>query len=86
MMEFERFKLYWVATRRLAVALIIFSFAVMAGSLFFSARLDAFHLLGFPVGVLVMGQGVVIFAIAVMFWFVGSQQTVDTSYGANEDI
>ncbi len=86
MMEFERFKLYWLATRRLAVVLIVFSLAVMSGSLFFSERLDAFHLLGFPVGVLVMGQGVVIFAIAVMFWFVGSQQSVDTAYGANEDI
>lgn len=86
MMEFERFKVYWGATRRLALVLIAFSFAVMVGTLFFSARLDAFHLLGFPVGVLLMGQGVVVFAIAVMFWFVGSQQAVDTAHGANEDI
>lgn len=85
-MEFERFKLYWLVTRRLALTVLLLAGLMFFGALTFSGWLDEFHLFGFPLGVLVAGQVVVVVAIAAMFWFIGAQDRIDTGFGANEDL
>lgn len=85
-MEFDRFKLYWLVTRRLAFTVLLLVLLMFVGALLFSGWLDAYHLFGFPLGVLVVGQVVVIAAIAAMFWFVAAQDRIDTGFGANEDL
>ena len=59
---------------------------MFALALGFCDLLNGFELFGFPLGVLVLGQGVVIVAIGLMFWFVANQNQVDEAHGATEDL
>ncbi len=86
MMEIERFRPYWKRTRGLAFAVIGIWLLISLTAICFAGLLNEFRLFGFPVGLLVMGQLVIVMGVALMFWFVGAQDRVDEYYGANEDL
>ncbi|GJM03634.1 MAG: hypothetical protein DHS20C08_21350 [Rhodomicrobium sp.] len=85
-MEFDRFKLYWRVTSRLAVTVLFAVFLVIMAVLVNSEWLDGYHIFGFPLSVFIVGQVVVLGAIASMFWFIGAQDGVDNGFGANEEL
>lgn len=86
MMENERFWPYWAATKRLVVVLALICFGGITLGLIFSHLLDEFRLFGFPLGVLLTGQFLVLLCIGIVFWFTGFQDHTDTHYGADEDL
>ena len=85
-MDIERFRPYWAATYWRAAFMLLAVMMFLFFGLAFAALLDHFEFLGFPLGLLLMGQGLVFFIIGFGFWFVHSQDHVDDYFGANEDL
>lgn len=85
-MDIERFEPYWRTTFLRSWVFILFVCLVIGVGLGFYGELNSLRLLGFPLGVMVIGQGVVVFLIGLFFWFIGTQDQVDDIYGANEDL
>ncbi len=86
MMDFERFQPYWRRTKWLAMLLLSFWGIAAMVALCFGYVLDEFRFFGFPIGLLVVGPGIGVLGVALMFWFVGAQDEVDQYFGANEDL
>lgn len=85
-MDFDRFKLYWLVTCRLAITVLVISFSILTAGLVSYEWMDQFQIFGFPLGVLVLGQVMTIVVIFAMFWFIGAQDRVDNGFGANEEL
>lgn len=85
-MDHERILPYWVATKRLGFSLVIICFIMIVAGLGYSHLLDDYKFLGFPLGLLILGQFVVVLCVGAMFWFTGAQDRIDARFGANEDI
>ena len=85
-MDIERFEAYWTETRFIAGSALILIFLVLGSGLAFSSWLDHLELFGFPLGVLMLGIVCVFVVVAIMFWFVGVQNSIDQVHGADEDL
>lgn len=85
-MDIERFRPYWLVTCTRATFTFLVVVGLLVGGLMFAGQLDHFEFLGFPLGVLLLGQGLVFLVIGVMFWFVHAQGQTDEQSGANEDL
>lgn len=86
MMDFERFQPFWSTTKWLAAFLVCMWYFVALGALIFADLFNELVLFGFPVGLLVVGILVALIGVALIFWFVGSQDQIDQNFGANEDL
>ncbi len=85
-MDIERFRPYWAATYWRAAFLLLAVMLLLVGGLGFAGQFDHLEFLGFPLGLLLMGQGLVFVVTGLIFWFVHSQDGVDEYFGANEDL
>lgn len=85
-MDIEHFWPYWKITKFRAFLLMIGTFLLFGVALGFHERLNDMRLLGFPLGVMMVGQVVVVLAIGLFFWYVGKQDQLDEDFGANEDL
>ncbi len=85
-MDIDRFHFYWKETQWFAVILIFVVFTGFFIGLVFSNWLNHIRLFGFPLGLLLLGQALIVFIIGLMFWFVGRQSRLDEMHGADEDL
>jgi len=85
-MDSDRFYFYWKEARRFAVIFIFVVFAGFIIGLGFSNWLNHIRLFGFPLGLLLLGQALIVFIVGLMFWFVERQSRLDEMHGADEDL
>ena len=85
-MDIDRFRPYWRETAVRAGFLMFFIALLFIGGLGFSNHLNHLSVLGFPFGVMLVGQILVFMAIGLMFWFVNGQKQSDDEHGASEDL
>jgi putative solute:sodium symporter small subunit len=74
--------------RTLAVAITTIS-AVLCGvavSIIYALPLNRLWFLHFPLGFYLLAQGLLIFTIAVSFWYVRVQERIDHTRSVNEEI
>ncbi len=86
MIEDLRRKPYWRQVRFLLVYIFAILVAALSLGLFFVTPLNSINFLGFPLGFYVIGQGTLILAIVVTFWFVVRQDKIDRENRVIEDI
>ena len=76
---------YWTRTSRLMWIIMtlwfFFSFVVH----FFTAQLNAFTFLGFPLGFYMAAQGSLIAFVVLCFWNASAQNKIDEEFGVAED-
>lgn len=85
-MDIDRFRPYWREASVRAWFVVFFICLLFLGGLSFSGYLNHLFVLGFPLGVMLVGPVLVCLAIALMFWFVHGQKQSDDLHGASEDL
>lgn len=85
-MDIERFYPFWAVTFRRAVFTCLLVLVLFVAGLVFASQFDRLTFLGFPLGLLLLGQGLVFVVIGLGFWFVNDQDETDNHFGANEDL
>lgn len=76
----------WRRTRLLAVLLVG---AVLAAAIILPFAIRPFNtisILGFPLGIFLLAQGLVIMLVVAAFWFASYQERIDRRHGAMEDL
>ncbi len=84
-MDVQRRKPFWRETKGLVLLCLIIPAVVIGSLAFWVERLGNQQLLGFPLGFLIAGNGVVLLSLAVVGWFAAKQDEIDRWHGAHED-
>lgn len=76
---------YWRKTSSLMWLMLavwaIFSFGIH----FFASSLNAYKVLGFPIGFYMAAQGSLIVFVLMLFWFARRQNAIDAEFGVEEE-
>ncbi|MBI4985122.1 MAG: DUF4212 domain-containing protein [Rhodocyclales bacterium] len=80
----ERQQEYWRRNLKVTAFLLLIWFGVTFVGSFFARELNAFVILGFPLGFYLGAQGALIVYVAVIFFYVRYMNHLDREYGVNE--
>jgi putative solute:sodium symporter small subunit len=74
--------------RTLAVAIttIAVMLCAVAAVIIYSIALNRLWFLHFPLGFYLLAQGLVVFAVVLVFWYVRVQESIDHTRSINEEI
>jgi putative solute:sodium symporter small subunit len=76
---------YWKKTSTLMWTVLAIWFVAGFGVHLFAPRLNAIHVLGFPLGFWFAAQGSLIVFVVGLFWFARRQNQIDEEFGVQED-
>ncbi len=77
---------YWIGTRVLILSVLTTFFVCLVSALIFLSAMDKYELIGFPLGYLILSNGLIILAVGLVFWFVDRQHRLDHKHRMIEDI
>jgi putative solute:sodium symporter small subunit len=86
MIERKERKPYWRHTKWQMLASLVPFMMVMILFPIYGQQLNSNRIFGFPLGLFLVGHGLILVAIVTIASFVNRQDAVDRWHGANEDI
>lgn len=79
----DRHQLRTLAVAITAIAVMLSAVAVV---IIYGIALNRLWFLHFPLGFYLLAQGLVIFAVMIVFWYVRVQESIDHTRSINEEI
>lgn len=80
----DRHRAYWRRTRLLTAALLVLWFGVTFVAAYFAAELNAYSLLGVPLGFYIFAQGGILVFVTLVLIHVMVMDRLDRRYRVNE--
>lgn len=75
---------WWSKTKGLMITALVIWFIFAFAIHFFATSLNSIVILGFPLGYYLAAQGSLIVFVALLFWFAGAQDRIDSEHGMAE--
>lgn len=85
MIEYEHRAEHWRLTRRFGLIVLAATTLLLLIGPLIAGQFDWVFIMRLPVAFYLSAQGLVIIAIAVVFWYASRQEQTDRRYGATED-
>ena len=85
MIEYEHRADHWRLTRRFALSVLAATILLLLIGPLIAGQFDWVFVMRLPVAFYLSAQGLVIIAIAVLYWYASRQERTDRRFGATED-